>query len=246
MIRPVLVVDGDFFFLHVPKTGGSFLQTVLLDHLPAEHLGLDTHSSYDALPPSARELPGFCVVRNPWDWYVSWFHYQSQRGPHRRQPIADPGKRAVWEGALRGGAASFEQAVQSACNGDFDHPLAPTMRAEGLDFYSARLLEIAGEALGRESFDVVAYERMQQQVINFLRRHSRVPPALRRDLRDRPRVRASRHRDYRTYYDDTLRSLVGERTSWICRRFGYEFDEPAPSPSRADPGAAPAPVFGSR
>lgn len=220
----MLLVDDSFFFLHVPKTGGSFIQTVLLEHLPADDCGLDTHTPFARLPARAQGLPGFCVIRNPWDWYVSWFHYQSERGPRRTAPIADPGKRGVWEGALGAGEASFAEAVTRACNGDFEHPLTAVMRERGLDFYSARLLEIAGEALERPDFTVVRHEQLARQTLRFLRRHTEVTPELKRALRHRAPVKASSHRHYATYYDRPLRELVGERTAWLCDRFEYRFE----------------------
>jgi hypothetical protein len=228
-----MLVTDDFVFVHIPKTGGSFVQTVLRDHLSVidHHEAIDhgawSHAPYSSLPAQWRDLPAFCVVRNPWDWYVSWFHYQLERGP-RRRPRADGqdpwGKRAVWEGALRSGEADFKEAVTRACTGDFDHPLTSVMREEGIDLYSARVKEIAGAGLERPNFTVLKFERgVRKQLLRFLRTHTAVPLPLVAAIHHRPPTRVSEHRPYPYYYDDQLRDLVGEKAGWLCERFHYRF-----------------------
>jgi hypothetical protein len=228
-----MIVTDRFVFVHIPKTGGTFIQTVIAEHLPVvDHepmIGDATwsHTPYGDLPAEWRSLPAFCVVRNPWDWYVSWFHYQVDRGP-RRRPAAegrDPwGKHAVWTGALRSGEADFKEAVTRACTGAFDHPLAPVMREQGLDFYSARVQEIAGPAVDQPNFTVLRFERLRRQLARYLRRHADPPPELLRAIRREPRKLASEHGPYQDYYDEELRELVGEKTAWLCERFGYRFE----------------------
>ena len=80
---------------------------------------------------------------------------------------------------MRRGKADFKEAVTRACTGDFDHPLTPAMRAQGLDFYSARVREIAGAALDRPDFTVLRFERsLRKQVLRHLRAHTEVPRGL--------------------------------------------------------------------
>ncbi len=139
-----MLVTDSFVFLHIPKTAGSFIQTVLPDHLPVIKYSYRvwTHTSYEELPERWRHLPAFCVVRNPWDWYVSWFCYtmegRSRRDARLRSPNADPRKRVVWEHVFRSGRADFKEAVTRACAGGFDHPLAPLMAGRSTARTSAR------------------------------------------------------------------------------------------------------------
>ncbi len=224
-----MLVTRDFVFVHIPKTGGSFIQAAIAEHLPViDHAAeIDgpvwSHTPHSSLPSRWRQLPAFCVIRNPWGWYVSWFHYQMERGPRANE--ADPwGKRAVWEGAMRGGEADFKEAVTLACTGDFDHPLTPVMRAQGLDFYSARVREIAGAALDRPDFTVLRFERsLRKQVLRYLRAHTEVPRGLAAAIRNGPPSRTSKHGHYTEYYDDELRDLVADKTAWLCDRFGYRY-----------------------
>jgi len=227
-----MLVTEDLVFLHIPKTGGTFIQTVLGKHLRVlDHESvLDdrtwSHTPYSSLPAQWRHLPVFCVVRNPWDWYVSWFEYQMKRGPRRARIQGEDrwGKLAVWEGAFRGGDADFKEAVTHACTGSFDHPLTPVMRDEGIDLYSARVREIAGAALDHPNFTVLRFERgLRKELVRFLRARIDVPQPLLKAIRDHPPIRSSVHGPYQDYYDDELRELVGERARWLCERFGYRY-----------------------
>lgn len=236
-----MLVTQSFVFLHIPKTGGSFVQTVIGEHLPVVHRTEYTHEPYSNLPERWRGLPAFCVVRNPWDWYVSWFHgaikSSGKRGAKLRSPVA-PGretvrsdKRAVWNDAMGAGEARFEEAVARACTGEFDHSLAPMIREEGIDLYSAHVRTIAGAGLDRPDFEVLRFERLRADLSRFLRTHMDPPKSLRAAIRAAPPVKVSDHQPYPAYYSDELRALVGERARWLCERFGYEF-ESAPSPVR--------------
>jgi hypothetical protein len=228
----VLVTD-DFVFVHIPKTGGSFIQKAIADNMPvrdheiAAADGAWSHTPYSSLPTHWRHLPAFCVVRNPWDWYVSWFHYQMARGPRRRARAhgGDPwGKWAVWEGALRSGEADFQEAVTRACTGDFEHPLRSVMREEGIDLYSARVREIIGAALDQPNFTVLRFEQgLRKPLLRYLRAQTEVPPGLAAAIRRSPPIRVSEHGPYPDYYDDGLRDLVGEKARWLCGRFQYKF-----------------------
>jgi hypothetical protein len=177
-----MLVTDDFVFLHVPKTGGTFIQTVLRAHLPVVDHGLDLHASHANLAEPWRDLPGFYVVRNPWDWYVSWYHWTLERGRHRetrgKGTRSGSAKGAVWEGLLRSGEAGFAEAVRRACTIDdeIEHPLAPTMRREGLDLYSACVRDIVGEALDRPDYTALRLERLRKPLVRYLRAHTEVSP----------------------------------------------------------------------
>ena len=221
-----MLVTADFVFVHIPKTAGTFIQVVLRDSVPVCADWAYAHTPYAELPERWRHLPVMCAIRNPWDWYVSWFHYSLQRGEPRgkraRSAYAAE-KQAVWE-LLQSSGGDFKVAVTRACLGDFDHPLAAAMREQGIDFYTASVQEIVGPAIDRPDLHVLRFERLNRQLVRFLRAHDALTPKLRRAIRRRAPVRTSVHGPYADYYDDELAELVGRRASWLCSRFGYRFE----------------------
>ena len=95
-----LVLKGDVLFLHIPKTGGSWVREVLAGqglvigrighkHADFSHVRVPRpfRSPANWLGDQIRlvrllsDRPRiFCVVRHPLAWYESWFRYQSDRG----------------------------------------------------------------------------------------------------------------------------------------------------------------------
>jgi hypothetical protein len=117
-----MLVTNDFVFVHIPKTGGTFIDVVLRNHLAVADYQAERHAPHSSLPAKWRHLPSFCVIRNPWDWYVSWYHYPTQSKPG--QARTNPVKQGLWWSAFDEGRASFEEAVRRACLGEIDHPLS--------------------------------------------------------------------------------------------------------------------------
>jgi hypothetical protein len=72
-------------FLHIPKCGGSTIDTTFspwIKHCETRTLsgskGHLTYLEYSKLFTTLgrpQPIRWFTVIRNPWDWHVSWFHY---------------------------------------------------------------------------------------------------------------------------------------------------------------------------
>jgi O-methyltransferase len=216
-------------FLHIPKTGGSFVQSLLREHLPVvdhkallrEHDSAQriwTHASHAGLPRHWQSLPVFCVLRNPWDWYVSWVQYQLDRVPRRRRSMD-----AEWETALLEGQTTFKEVVLSLCRGKFAYPPAGAPE-RGVDLYSAWIGHIVGEAMDRPDFTALRFEALRQDLRSYLGAHGELTAELDRAIDTAPARKVSAHHHYSTYYDAELADFVGERTQWLCERFGYRFE----------------------
>ncbi len=64
--------DQDVVFFHNPKAAGSSINTWFLTNIPGSRHIEPQH----ILPPSIKYTGwSFCVVRNPWDRWVSWWCY---------------------------------------------------------------------------------------------------------------------------------------------------------------------------
>jgi len=73
----MIVTDG-FVFLHLHKSGGSFVNEFLKRFYPsAREIGY--HLPWSLVPESHADLPALGLVRNPWSYYVSWYTFQKQR-----------------------------------------------------------------------------------------------------------------------------------------------------------------------
>ena len=220
-----MVVTSGLVFVHVPRTGGAFIHGVLRDHLDPEPTAprFATHAPYDELPAEFRDRPGFCVIRNPWDWYVSWYHHSMQRGPRYATLRSGHPKRDNWQALLGGGRTSFKEAVIRLCEGRLEHAFAETIRRRDTDLYSEYVRSLAGQAIERGSLDVCRFEELVPSLVDFLARHDLLSAGLRAAIEASSPVNTSEHGPYRDYYDPELRELVAHKARRLIERFGYAF-----------------------
>ena len=73
-----MIVTPRFVFLHLHKSGGTFVNACLMQHVAgAQQIGY--HLPRTMIPDTHRHLPVLGFVRSPWSYYVSWFSFQSSR-----------------------------------------------------------------------------------------------------------------------------------------------------------------------
>ena len=70
-----MLVTDKFVFLHLPRAGGTFVYDVVRKFFPsAREIGY--HFPRELLPGEYSHLPVLGIVRNPWEFYASWYHHQ--------------------------------------------------------------------------------------------------------------------------------------------------------------------------
>ena len=93
-----MIVTEHFVYIHVSRTGGTFLNKLILEHVPGARM-LQYHGQLKDLPESFAQLPVIGFVRNPWDWYVSMI------SDYRRK------QQYVYEIISEGGDVGFKETV---------------------------------------------------------------------------------------------------------------------------------------
>jgi hypothetical protein len=219
-----MVLTRHFVLLHVPRTGGQFLRKICFEQLPADWFirnALDAHTPYEVIADDFADLPMFALVRNPWDWYVSIYHYLTQTlSPEDRGPM--------WDTAYERGRGDFKSVVTRLCTPEgFENPTTkPIMERLDCDHGTAVWWRIAGEGVGAGRVELGRFESLQQDFQSFLERHDvPVGKSFTAALASEPPFGASRRDTYARYYDDELRQLVGRRARRIVDAYGYEFEQ---------------------
>lgn len=73
------IETSDFTLLHTPRCAGHYLVEVFRAHGPPPWAATVDHNKDNGgvreLDAATRSRSLIGVVRNPWDWYVSWFYY---------------------------------------------------------------------------------------------------------------------------------------------------------------------------
>ena len=70
-----MFVTKDFVFLHLPKTGGIFFETICLDVLGMDYFLRKRHTKYSDLPIEFKDKPTIGIWRDPWSWYASLYYF---------------------------------------------------------------------------------------------------------------------------------------------------------------------------
>ena len=229
-----MIVTNRFVFLHLHKSGGTFVNQLLLRFFSEARL-IGYHLPRAFLPPQFAQLPLFGLVRNPWDYYVSWYSFQKMRlAPNPLYNCTSDDGRLGFTATIRNLVTLGEQPDRLA---ELHSRLPNQFTGSGVNLTRKCLVPLTGSCSGFYSF---MYQRMygDDKDVHFGRMESlRTDLAaflelLEVDLRAEMihhiwyenRTNTSIHRPYREFYDDATRDLVAVRDAYLINRFGYQFD----------------------
>ncbi len=224
-----MILTPRFVFIHLHKSGGTFVNETLLAFVPgAQKIG--HHAPASLLPASHAGLPVLGVIRNPWEYYVSWFTFQSERRTYVWQAFSEDGKldfEATTRRMLRAGEndALIDRLIEHA-------PVAFPHRQMNLT--KACIEGMRGQPHGWYTFlfqrmyaDLPVHflrkENLREGLLDFLRRHGFDTPAIEQHVRHAPPVNTTAHAPYRNYYCAALARLLEDREQEVVGRFGYTF-----------------------
>ena len=245
-----MICTPKFSFIHLHKTGGQSINELLLTQIPeAKEIGY--HLPVAHLPSEARSLPVIGVIRNPWDWYVSWYAFNNLRGV----------KNPLFNIVSRGKQASFKETIENLLRypeinaqneifknshrallpenfendggAGFTKDCVNFFKSNEIGYYSLLIERMFGE--GSDNLRLLRFERLATDFRNVMS-ELQVPEAgnILAALNQQPRKNSSARGHYAHYYDDELRDLVAEKEFSIVQRFEYAFEEP-PKNSSAPP-----------
>lgn len=240
-----MIVTEKFVFIHLHKTGGQSLNDIIRRCITG-YAVVGYHFPRSEVPPDSASLPIVGMVRNPWDWYVSWFAFNKR--PNIRNPL--------FEIVSDGGHANFRATITNLIQLGSDQSdsarrrealiqILPDSldgnRGVGLTKDSIRELSesdsgyyswLFGRMLGKEAIDqthIGRFENLQTDFLDIMEQLGvEETDALRKEFENRERKNFSQHSHYSHYYDDELRDLVGEKERPLTERFDYEFESIKP------------------
>lgn len=208
--------------LHMPKTGGVFIR-LLLEKYYGDDVQLATgkgfddpsaptaqHHTIDDLGPELADLPVFGFVRNPWDWYVSWYHF-FMKYPYRPPHFITVSRDKTLE---------FPEFMESLYSFPKDSPeyIANSFSAEYF-----RIFATSAQQPSNPRVDMGRYETVHADLHRFLSRVSVVRECL-DEIATFRKMNPSPHQHYSRYYPEPLVELVREHEGVVIEEFGYEFE----------------------
>ena len=85
-----MIVTDHFVYIHASRTGGTFLNKLILEHVPGARM-IQYHGHLKDLPERFSDRPVIGFVRNPWDWYVSMYCDYKRKQQYIFQILSDRG-----------------------------------------------------------------------------------------------------------------------------------------------------------
>src|SRR5688500_9489995 len=102
-----MLVTDQFVFLHLPRAGGTFVYEIVKKFFPSAH-EIGYHFPRELLPREYSHLPVLGTVRNPWEFYVSWYHY------HHSSDTYSPSKNVLFCCVSEDRKLDFAQTIRNA------------------------------------------------------------------------------------------------------------------------------------
>jgi hypothetical protein len=230
-----MLVTDNFVFLHIPRSGGTFVSEVIRKFFPSAH-EIGYHLPRSVLPRQFSHLPVLGAVRNPWEFYVSWYQHQQaskRSGPlfsfisdNRTLDFVETTRNALNLG-VNGNLDDFIQAFPEEFNYQDRHVSNLTrdvmrkIRGSGIAFYTFRFNEMFGAA---DDIHFCRVESLRSDLMAFFETVGVASDALRSYVSGLEKKNISEHRHYSTYYTPELAELVSIRDRPLIERFGYVFE----------------------
>ena len=234
-----MIATPEFLFIHLHKTGGQFVNRLLLQHYPGAR-AVGYHLPRSEAPAELKPLPAFAFMRNPWDWYVSWYEFNA----------ASPARNPIFRSVSEAGSTGFHGTLHNLLH--LDHPLHAAMREEialalpesregnlgsgitrgvmrgftdpdagYLSWLTRYMCFSAGSPQGLRMGRMESLREELPQLVESC--GGALNPSLSEAITTAPAVNVSPRRDYHAYYDAELRDLVAERDWAVVESYNYSF-----------------------
>jgi hypothetical protein len=233
-----MILTEKFVFVHFPRTGGTFITDLIRRFFPsAREIGY--HLPRSLLPNEYSHLPVLGSIRNPWEFYVSWYFHVWPRDAATplHSWLSENGKHQ-FEGATRNALnlGSDNDRLDALIKNmpdevDYSRRNVPnitkdalrTIRGTGVGYYTFRFNHLFGNA---DEVFFCRQETLRVDLIRFLEQIGAASNEIRAHTLKSEKKNAADHSHYSSYYTPELAALVSIRDRAVIERFGYVFEEP--------------------
>ena len=232
-----MIVTDKFVFVHFPRTGGTFVTDMIMKFFPSAH-EIGYHMPISLLPKEYSHLPVLGAVRNPWEFYVSWYYHIWPR---------DIGK-PLFSWLTDNCKEQFEGAIRNALNLGADNNRLDSLiekLPDTVDYRTRNIPNITKDSIRKVRGTGVGYctfrfnqlfgnadevffcrlEILRQDLVSFFEGIGAATDELRDYVLRSDKKNIAEHLHYSTYYTPELAELVSIRDRPLIERFGYVFEQ---------------------
>ena len=240
-----MIITERFVFIHMHRTGGQALNDII-EHCVSDYRVIGNHYPRSEVPDESAALPVIGMVRNPWDWYVSWYHFNRQ--PDIRNPLFNV--------VSDDGQADFKSTVTNLINLGSNLAASKAYRDElvrilpnsldgdrSVGFTKGEIRDFSSEETGYYSWlfgrmfgsmdaaqiYIGKFENLCEDFFAIMKQQSvEETETIKAEFDKRERKNVSRHSHYSHYYDDELRDLIGKKERLLIEKYDYKFESIRP------------------
>ena len=227
-----MLITGKFVFLHLHKSGGTFVNRYVRKVFPQAKM-IGYHLPYSEIPQVYAHLPVFGLVRNPWSYYVSWFTFQTEK----------PRRNALFNCVSNDGTLDFKATISNLLNLSDDHERVDFLAAHLPREYPNRGINLTGQAIetirdrdigfytflyhrmysGCPNITIGSMETLREDFLAFLIKLGTEPGREERSaLLASPKLNTTAHGDVGAYYDSELSALVAAKDRLVLEHHHYD------------------------
>lgn len=236
-----MLVTDKFVYLHLPRAGGTFIYEVVKKFFPtAREIGY--HLPRALLPSEYLHLPILGTIRNPWEFYVSWYNHQNSNvrfspltnvlfgslSQNRNLDFLHTVRNALDLGVRDDKLDALIQALPESFDYQKKHipnvtkDVMQKIRGTGLGLYTFRFNQLFGQA---DDIYFCRVESLRNDLMVFFEKIGVANEALRNYVLQLDKKNTTESLHYSTYYTADLAELVSIRDSQLIARFGFVFED---------------------
>ena len=240
-----MIVTKHFVYIHTPRTAETFLNKLILEHVPGAQM-IQYNGHLRDLPGEFSHLPVIGFVRNPWDWYASMVSDNQRKQQYVFQIISNGGALQAEETVarfLKLGDDSVEsrkllQQLVSAAPKVINSQTPPRRRNPGLrsehfaNFpenhgYYSWLFQLMYESNNTHRIHIGRFENLREEALRlFEQTGTTITKGIATNLNEAKAINSSiRFSDYIGSISPDLQHLVADKEKYLIDRFDYDFSD---------------------
>ena len=238
-----MIVNSKFVFIHLHKSAGTFFNRFIVEFFP-DSLLIGYHYPNRLVPAEFSHLPVLGLVRNPWDFYVSWYSFQMQKqGSNPLFMVVSKRKTLGFNDTMERLLALCDD--QLLLN-DVTKLLPNHFTTSGMNVPSSVMASIYGSRLGFYGFlynwmyeggtnqpSIIKTEAITPGLATFYKNiHIPFGADMLRYLAQQTHLNTSSHQHYASHYHDRIAEKVLLADSAIITKHGYRFERVSPNGDR--------------
>jgi len=225
-----MIVFKKYIYLHLQKTAGTFITNFLINHKNAVKVHM-RHSSYKHIgSPKGKIIWG--GIRNPWDWYVSWYASNTTSVGTTFPGIFSEGMdfkefmKKIFFGIKSGkhGRDLYFDKISKANVGVYTYRYIDRFGKDinTLPLSKSYFLKNHDNIIMVPHRNIYRFENLSEDIKRIMANELTVEDIQKLD--SLAKVNTSRHKDYKEYYDDEMIEWVKEKDQLIIEKFSYKFE----------------------